>query len=551
MTLNWSDDPIAGTSEDSFERSEFAKAAAGRIIDTHSWNTSTVFALTGPWGTGKSSVITMVLEHLHDREPDWRAVMFSPWASADSEALVAEFYTALASALPASGSTEARRALERCLTVASPGLKAIPLFGAAAAGYADLARDRLKNPKPWHQAFKEASATLEDVGVPILIVIDDLDRLQRDELMALLRVVRLLGRFPGVQFLLAYDEQTLAATLSGGLRPSPDSHQDARRFIEKIVQYPLSVPPLSDTQVLERLNDGLNEIVHLTARDPAPLTAHRFVSIMRTAVRGGLRTPRAIDRYLAQVGHAFSMIGPDEIDDADLAMLTFLKVHLPGLYETLPLWKSQLCRAGRRTRFMSPQTGMVSDEPVDYGPLFESVPQGHLLEQARLVMSKLFPVITQTTEGTVSRHERSIARSDYFDRYFTLSVSRHDVRDAAVREALYAAAHPVADDGGALHGLLQNSPDSSASRLALVLDKARTATDNDATGSLVTPSLISSVAGALNQIDDTQPALLSNRESAVRWLATMIRDRAEDWDAEVLVDALSGGPALLRVLDAL
>ena len=82
------------------------------------------------------------------------------------------------------------------------------------------------------QCFDELSKELQKLGISILVVVDDIDRLQADELLDLLKVVRLLGRFPGVDYLLAYDEQSLIEILR-----SPDgsglSQARARSFMEK------------------------------------------------------------------------------------------------------------------------------------------------------------------------------------------------------------------------------------------------------------------------------------------------------------------------------
>jgi hypothetical protein len=66
-----------------------------------------------------------------------------------------------------------------------------------------------------------------DIGAPILVVVD-IDRLQPAELLDLLKVVRLLGRFHGVDFLLAYDERTIVETL---LDPQRGKVTASRPFI--------------------------------------------------------------------------------------------------------------------------------------------------------------------------------------------------------------------------------------------------------------------------------------------------------------------------------
>lgn len=88
-----------------------------------------------------------------------------------------------------------------------------------------------------------------EMGSSVLVVVDDGDHLQHFERVSLLRVVRLLGRFPGVSYLLAYEEQTLLSNLRT-TELGVGSRTDARLFLEKVIQYPVAVPPLLRRQVL-------------------------------------------------------------------------------------------------------------------------------------------------------------------------------------------------------------------------------------------------------------------------------------------------------------
>lgn len=105
---------------------------------------------------------------------------------------------------------------------------------------ADVAAGMLEAQRPWTVQFAETSAKLKELGVPVLVIADDIDRLQADELLTLLKIVRLLGRFGGVQYLLAYDDQTVFRALRTSSLVGTDSRA-AEQFMEKIVQYPLLV----------------------------------------------------------------------------------------------------------------------------------------------------------------------------------------------------------------------------------------------------------------------------------------------------------------------
>ncbi|MBM4582548.1 hypothetical protein GS592_05680 [Rhodococcus hoagii] len=104
-------------------------------------------------------------------------------------------------------------------------------------------------PDPFAERFTKISNAIRKTGKNILVIVDDIDRLHSDELLSVMKAVRLLGRFDGVHYLLSYDEQTLLGVLeqtdlAGNSRPR------ARDYLEKIVQYPFTLPPLQESTSL-------------------------------------------------------------------------------------------------------------------------------------------------------------------------------------------------------------------------------------------------------------------------------------------------------------
>src|SRR3954451_4409117 len=92
-----SDSPITGRDQDRFGRERLAQRIALEAV-TAAPDAGFVIALSGPWGSGKTSVINMVKE---DLDNDERAciVTFNPWLFTGAEDLIARFFAQLASTL--------------------------------------------------------------------------------------------------------------------------------------------------------------------------------------------------------------------------------------------------------------------------------------------------------------------------------------------------------------------------------------------------------------------------------------------------------------------
>ena len=93
------DDPIEAATQDRLGRTTFAERVAGAIKDVEGHDTSCVFGLVGPWGSGKTSVLNLVRTSFDGEGCPWTVVDFSAWMVSDLETLVVEYFASLASAL--------------------------------------------------------------------------------------------------------------------------------------------------------------------------------------------------------------------------------------------------------------------------------------------------------------------------------------------------------------------------------------------------------------------------------------------------------------------
>ena len=294
MTDVWIDRAISSQAEDEFGRQPYAVHAAQRIRAGHTWDDSVVYGLTGAWGSGKSSMVAMIVEEIR-KDRQWRIARFTPWATGDVTGLLGDFFVSLSTALPADRAKQAREALGELAQLSAPAGQLVPYAGGVVSGAAKRVGVALKGPRPWDQAFDRAMVAVRTVDTPVLVVADDIDRLQADELAALLKVVRLLGRFGGVHYLLAYDEATLFSTLArAGLVREDDG--GAHRFMEKIVQYPFIVPDLSSFQLLRRVELGIGEALGAWVSNTPAGVRRAWSAVGENLVCQTMRTPRVCSR---------------------------------------------------------------------------------------------------------------------------------------------------------------------------------------------------------------------------------------------------------------
>lgn len=530
MTDPWIDRPIRSQAEDELGRRAYAVHAAQRIRQGHTWEDSIVYSLSGAWGAGKTSMLAMIVEEVR-KDSQWQIAQFTPWATSDVTGLLGDFFASLAAALPADRGRQVREVLGEIVQQAAPAGHAVPHAGGLVTGAAKRVGAALKAPRPWHELFDHAMAAVRGLDTPVLVVVDDVDRLQTDELAELLKVVRLLGRFGGIHYLLAYDEATLFATLArAGLVREDDG--GAHRFMEKIVQYPLIVPELTSYQLLRRLELGISEA--LAADQRSPLGGDR-VKELDDQFRVLLATPRAVDRYLAQLRHHLPLLAAGEVNDEDFIVLTLLRVVFPRVYEELPRWRAQLI-SGNTGELDEDRGADMRMKPFDPTSLLSAAPFG-LRVEAAVLLRDLFPALpTVGVRFTKAPRARAISHERYFDRYFTMGVPDHDMADAVVARALDGATR---GDDAELTALLT---DAEPERAALALEKASALSEAGELADSARLALLRLLLPLLDRWPEFQGVFTSGRRNVMRWCVSLLLGLTDAADKTELAAAVASAP---------
>ncbi|WP_071936622.1 KAP family P-loop NTPase fold protein [Rhodococcus sp. 2G] len=467
------DSSITSFEQDKLERSEFSRRIADRIRLAGTGQ-SVVFGISGAWGAGKTSVLAMIRLALESDEK-WAVVEFTPWAATDLGSLTGEFYEVIASAMPEKGKRgkTARAMLMSAAPVATSVMKT------AAEGFfdqrfgtgtwqkiADTATsstlDELGNykptPNPFRQQFAALSKAIERTGAKVLVIVDDLDRLHTDELLAVMKAVRLLGRFPGVHYLLSYDKRTMLDLIGASDLAGSDPDR-ARAYLEKIVQYPFELPPLQSAHSRREVTGQITAIAHrygcdLTGTDTRSGRNWDLIDDLLALLPFiDNTTLRAIYRWCAQVDVLMALLGPGHLDLLDAALITYLRLHHEQIYDRLPTWRSKLVGD-------APRAIVLSDSPRDTAEdwltrLRNEAPgmSEPELTDVYKILVYLFPKLphqlysrTRPLSTTPQVHH-----DEFFDRYFMFTLPVGDISDVtAAKEVSSLLSDGSLPEGGVL-----------------------------------------------------------------------------------------------------
>jgi hypothetical protein len=423
------DDALAGESADRLGRAAFARRMVDLIGGVAGQTPSAVVGLIGAWGSGKTSVLHLVRTDLA-QDDDWSVVDFNPWVVSDVAGLTREFIATVASALPPKSS--ARKHLARYASRIAPFTSLASLVGMDPSKAVEATAAWLSGDTSLDGERRQLEAALRESPRRILVLIDDVDRLQGDELAALLKLVRLVGRLPNVFYVLAYDETTLLDVL-GTTDIAKDRPGRALSYLDKIVQLRLDLPPAPQILLDRMVDESLERILVSNSHELSTADAERLGLAYHTHLRKVLVEPRHIKRYFGQIEAVYPLVG-SEVDFVDFALITFVRTFYPEVYRLLrgseaELTGTELLLADRptpeqrikrwHTRLTSAEIGL-SDEAVD---------------NVLGLLAQLFPPLSRLG-GRRDAETKRIGSSEYFGRYLYLSVPPDDVSDAEVQAAL-------------------------------------------------------------------------------------------------------------------
>jgi predicted KAP-like P-loop ATPase len=206
--------PIETEAQDRFGRAAFVRRVATGLIGRDGKKArGVVVGVVGAWGSGKSSVLNLLAADLAQREPKPVLVRFDPWLISGRDdlvlALLAEMHAALAAA------PGLKEKAGQFLDAASPYISVLGrLGGAFVPGFSntvdkgvEVIRERMKGPSGLQELKSAVARTLQDVPVPVVVLIDELDRLRDDEVRTVAQLVRAVADFPHVSYVLAYDQR--------------------------------------------------------------------------------------------------------------------------------------------------------------------------------------------------------------------------------------------------------------------------------------------------------------------------------------------------------
>lgn len=452
--MYYSDVPIKSGSNDKLNRKGFSERLATSILGFEKNETFTI-GLYGKWGCGKTSIVNMIKEEIDSQqkevgECDKLVVMrFEPWNFSSCDQLLTQFFLQLSNEFKTLFESEIKnnqknkimQEIGEALEIYSDAfslLETVPIFGRLISivlqNGSKYIADRFKGKK---KDLAEQKQNIVDLlNNPsqthrFLIIIDDIDRLNNDQIRLVFQLISSIADFPKITYLIAFDKDIVVRALEKVQEGSGEE------YLEKIIQIPVEVPlPLKkrfNTIMFYFLKRLYESIFGLNFFDIDPLYAviHCCMPFVDT-IRRMKRICNALEVKMPAIGV--------EIDFMDMVVITFLQIFVPEVYNWIK--DNSIFLLDDKTRFHSDKNEIENFFKESITNVLNvarpTKTLDKLVETVMTCLLYLFPVVGTGNYNAIKSKSNEYLRknriccSSKFDRYFVLdleseTVTREDI----------------------------------------------------------------------------------------------------------------------------
>jgi predicted KAP-like P-loop ATPase len=433
-----SDNPQKDPKADLFRRWPFAKRIAN-TISNRTDSSSMVIGIYGNWGEGKTTVLNFIeTELLQDNSNI--CVKFNPWLFSTEAQLILSFFNTLAKALDKSLPTRKEKIgkfLSKYGSLIAPlSVSPVPLFEFSPGKTLQELGKQLSSVE-LDELKERIQSILKAEKKRIVILMDDIDRLDKQEIYNIFKLVKLTADFEYTAYILAFDYHMVANALSE--RYSGNKTDAGASFLEKIIQVPLILPKADEISLRQLCFQGVDQAIKDAEIELTESQVQEFVRHFVDGLEIRLNTPRMAKRYTNALAFALPIL-KGEVNPVDLMLTEGIRVFYPQLYDFIRIHPEMfhgVITSGHNTEKEKEKIRNSINELL-------SLYSGDETAKARSLLETLFPKL----KGVFGNYyygsewqktwanEQRISSSDYFFRYFSYTIPEGDVPDLVIDQFL-------------------------------------------------------------------------------------------------------------------
>ncbi|MBE7633066.1 hypothetical protein F7642_01790 [Tenacibaculum finnmarkense genomovar ulcerans] len=315
---------------DLFNFEHYAKKVQ-KIIQNNSNNSEPLtIGVYGKWGEGKTSFLNLIDKGIDsgEKEKGQKGILkyhFNPWRYSTEEEMLFDFFDGLSKIMFVEQETELQK-ISKKITEYYNYIEKIKLKGKVGFFlkilnfFAEISK---KDKVTLDKIIKSINDKLKGLSYKIVVFIDDIDRLDKDEIYTILKLIKLNANFDNFVYIVALDENHVAKAIGQRYGETSD---DGKLFLEKIINIPIHLPKIESADFKHFFEVKLKEVFdNLGFSDENDNEKEVFLEIIREFRVQYFKNGREIIRVLNSFFVGAFAIG-EEVNLRDLFWIEYLKV---------------------------------------------------------------------------------------------------------------------------------------------------------------------------------------------------------------------------------
>ena len=429
-----SDKPISREEDDLLGRHPLAYRIADLINNLgDDYKDSVVIGIEGEWGSGKSSLINLILNRVRPEKKNL-VIEFNPWNFSDPNELIKDLFDSIAIELDDKSwwgkfkghisrlfgrQTKANKIWDYGLKqLKRSEIEIAPAISIMGCRF-QLGRWKLPcdDQKPLERQKEELDDIFENLGKRMVIVIDDIDRLDIDETKLIFKLVKRAVNFPNTVFILAYDRLKVGELLS-------EASFTGEEYLKKIVQVSFLIPKPNPGDIFGVLDSALSEELTHKSFGGGAEKMRQYGAMLRTLKDIELfPTIRDIRRYTNSLRLDLKIIGKEEVNLVDFVGIEAIRVFAPEVYMAMTSEKI-VFTARNKPDWVTDKPKWQETHRQTRERIIGMAPE-RLKNSIEEIINQLFPQLKgdgDPEEQQMWNKKLRVCSEDMFDRYFSLSV---------------------------------------------------------------------------------------------------------------------------------
>lgn len=327
-------------SGDTLNRKNFAKSLALNIqnyFGRQDVNNCLTIGLMGEWGSGKTSLLNMTEEYLKDSKI--KIIKFNPWIYSSYNQLVGQFFDELIMEF-----TDSRDvSLTGFLRQYKIKVNELELAKKLAVVGTSLIDSRLgsgverilgSSSEEENLAYLKKKIDEQFTGRKVVCIIDDLDRLSKDEIAEMFKLIKIMADFKNMVYLVSFDKDVVSEALK--------KDYGGEKYIEKIINVPLYVPSIDYTELRDFLVKHFKRISRTYKKNLDIGRLNQFLDFQpfqhgkRCGILYFFTNMRDITRFINILEFNLELI-INEVNLIDFIVITAIQVFHSEIYDKIKL----------------------------------------------------------------------------------------------------------------------------------------------------------------------------------------------------------------------